>query len=145
MTEPTATTRLESRWTLANDNTTGGMMEHPLDPRDRFDPLAYDAAYHALTGRYNGDIAEMAKRVTVAACELWETYNPAFGADVKQYANDADRRTPVVIGLLAAASPTEWRHTRPLLDAALAAATKALWDAPDAVRYGYPLPDWSDA
>ncbi|MEU7978289.1 hypothetical protein AB0B63_07125 [Micromonospora sp. NPDC049081] len=128
----------DSRWTLANTNTTGGTMDHEhFDPALRFDELAYDAAYHALTGRLDGDIAETAMRVTAAVCELWEMYTPG---EVKRYALDANVRAPLVIGLLAAVELTDWPRVRPLLDSAVAAAALALWDGPNAVRHNYPLP-----
>jgi hypothetical protein len=133
-----STARTESPWALANTTPPGGTMDEThFDPNDHFDPLAYGAAYHALTGRYNGDITDTANRVTVAVCELWDIYTPA---EVKRYATDASVRAPLVIGLLAAVDPTELPHARRLLDAAVAAAAQALWDAPNAVRYSYPLP-----
>lgn len=132
------TTQPETRWELANTNTRpvdtlGDTMNH-----DHFDPAAYDAAYHALTGKLDGSAAETAERITAAVCELWNRYT---AADVKRYATDPNVRAPLVIGLLAAVNPAEWPRLGPLLDAAVAAAAQALRDGPNAVRHGYPLPN----
>ncbi|GGM27511.1 hypothetical protein GCM10011608_10380 [Micromonospora sonchi] len=110
----------------------------------QFDRSAYDAAYntiaayHTLAAHWHIDIADTANRITVAVCELWDTLNSPAG--MKQYALDSKVRAPLVIGLLAAVDASEWSQVRPLLDAAVAAAAQALWDGPDAIRYGYPLP-----
>lgn len=105
---------------------------------DDFDHYAYDAAYHTLhTRQYDGSYTETAARITAAACQIHEL--DGFPG-IRQLINSADARKLVVVGMLASVRFEMWQETRPLLDAALTAAAKAMLDGPNAIRYNYPLP-----
>lgn len=96
---------------------------------DGFDQAAYSAACQALSGRYNGDIADTAEQITRILCAQQERHGMRYMLRLSQ---SFTARTSIVVQLAGFAEAAGVRggseHARPLLDNAVAVAAKTLWD-----------------
>lgn len=101
------------------------------------EPAAYDAAYHALTGRFTGNTAEAADGIAYVLTRMRDEQGTRL---MHRVACDPLPRAGLVKGVIEG-GPGLFRggdREQALVDAAVAAAALALWDGPAAKRWGYP-------
>jgi len=90
---------------------------------------AYDAAHKALSGRYDGNVDATALRVARLLCARQERHGMrSLMRLVQSPESRAVLVDGLVDGLVAEGACGGVGHARPVLDDALVAAARALWD-----------------
>ncbi|HEY0699396.1 MAG TPA: hypothetical protein VGD43_16475 [Micromonospora sp.] len=92
--------------------------------------LAYHAAYHALSGRYDGGAHDTAADIAAAVVRRYRIRSPEH---LRRIADESAARQAIVgtVIRLALPVPGGTEHALPLVDEAVAAAARALLDHRD--------------
>ncbi|MER7331771.1 MULTISPECIES: hypothetical protein [unclassified Micromonospora] len=90
------------------------------------DSAAYQAAHHALSGRFNGDIAATAALIAAELAETQRHYGLTF---MRLLTLDAGHRASTVEHITTRVGEVRGgvNHARQMVDTAVLAAARALW------------------